>query len=73
MPFGADTSKILTGAEALAAEFSHETIAPEHLLLALLVQAKGTVVACLQSACVDMTRTAEKLRQRLGERGRFAV
>lgn len=73
VPFAADTSKILTGAEALAAEFSHDTIAPEHLLLALLVHAKGSVEACLQSAGVDLTRTVEKLRQRLVERGRFAV
>ena len=73
VPFGADTSKILTGAEALAAEFSHETIAPEHLLLALLVQAEGAVMACLKSAGVDMTRTIEKLRQRLSGRGRSAV
>lgn len=73
VPFGADTSTILTRAEALAGEFSHETIAPEHLLLAVLVQAKGAVVACLQSAGVDLTRTAERLRQRLGERGRSAV
>src|SRR5213595_2098879 len=70
MPFRADrltekTQEAIQQAQALAQEAQQQEITPEHLLLALLQQADGTVPPILQQIGVDPTRVAAELKTQL--------
>src|SRR5213082_2101574 len=70
MPFKPDrltekTQEAIQQAQALAQEAQQQEITPEHLLLALLQQADGTVPPILQQIGVDPTRVAAELKTQL--------
>src|SRR2546426_9125611 len=70
MPFKPDrltekTQEAIQQAQALAQEAQQQEITPEHLLLALLQQADGTVPPILQQIGVDPTRVAAELKAQL--------
>src|SRR5437899_1033326 len=70
MPFRADrltekTQEAIQQAQALAQEAQQQEITPEHLLLALLQQADGTVPPILQQIGVDPQRVATELKAQL--------
>src|SRR5437899_11693440 len=70
MPFRADrltekTQEAIQQAQALAQEAQQQEITPEHLLLALLQQADGTVPPILQQIGVDPSRVATELKAQL--------
>src|SRR5438105_13690126 len=70
MPFRADrltekSQEAIQQAQALAQEAQQQEITPEHLLLALLQQADGTVPPILQQIGVDPTRVAADLKAQL--------
>src|SRR5216117_3041167 len=70
MPFRPDrltekTQEAIQQAQALAQEAQQQEITPEHLLLALLQQADGTVPPILQQIGVDPTRVAAELKTQL--------
>src|SRR2546428_2664104 len=70
MPFKPDrltekTQEAIQQAQALAQEAQQQEITPEHLLLALLQQADGTVPPILQHIRVDPTRVAAELKAQL--------
>ena len=70
MPFRPDrltekTQEAIQQAQALAQEAQQQEITPEHLLLALLQQADGTVPPILQQVGVDPQRVATELKAQL--------
>src|SRR5919197_2474509 len=70
MPFRADrltekTQEAIQQAQTLAQEAQQQEITPEHLLLALLQQADGTVPPILQRIGVDPARVAAELTTQL--------
>src|SRR6059036_778240 len=70
MPFKPDrltekTQEAIQQAQALAQEAQQQEITPEHLLLALIQQADGTVPPILQQLGVDPTRVAAELKTQL--------
>src|ERR671937_1796276 len=70
MPFRADrltekTQEAIQQAQTLAQEAQQQEITPEHLLLALLQQADGTVPPILQRIGVDPARVAAELTAQL--------
>src|SRR5437870_3553565 len=70
MPFRPDrltekTQEAIQQAQALAQEAQQQEITPEHLLLALLQQADGTVPPILQQIGVDPSRVATELKAQL--------
>src|SRR5438045_3347451 len=70
MPFKPDrltekTQEAIQQAQALAQEAQQQEITPEHLLLALLQQADGTVPPILQQIGVDPSRVATELKAQL--------
>src|SRR5205809_3297599 len=70
MPFKPDrltekTQEAIQQAQALVQEAQQQEITPEHLLLALLQQADGTVPPILQQIGVDPTRVAAELKTQL--------
>src|SRR5881275_3290129 len=70
MPFRPDrltekTQEAIQQAQALAQEAQQQEITPEHLLLALLQQADGTVPPILQQIGVDPSRVAAELKTQL--------
>jgi ATP-dependent Clp protease ATP-binding subunit ClpB len=70
MPFRSDrltekTQEAIQQAQALAQEAQQQEITPEHLLLALLQQADGTVQPILRQIGVDPTRVTTELKAQL--------
>ena len=70
MPFRPDrltekTQEAIQQAQALAQEAQQQEITPEHLLLALLQQADGTVPPIVQQIGVDPSRVATELKAQL--------
>src|SRR2546428_5823700 len=70
MPFKPDrltekTQEAIQQAQALAQEAQAQELAPEHVPLALLQQADGTVPPILQQIGVDPTRVAAELKAQL--------
>jgi ATP-dependent Clp protease ATP-binding subunit ClpB len=70
MPFRADrltekTQEAIQQAQALAQEAQQQEITPEHLLLALLQQADGTVPPILRQIGVDPARVTSELKAQL--------
>src|SRR2546428_13122710 len=70
MPFKPDrltekTQEAIQQAQALAQEAQQQEITPEHLLLALLQQADGTVPPILQQIAFDPTRVAAEPKAQL--------
>src|SRR5438094_4820155 len=73
MPFRPDrltekTQEAIQQAQALAQEAQQQEITSEHLLLALLQQADGTVPPILQQIGVDPSRVATELKAQLDRR-----
>src|ERR1700736_6274341 len=70
MPFRPDrltekTQEAIQQAQALAQEAQQQEVTPEHLLLALLQQADGTVPPILQQVGVDPQRVASEVKAQL--------
>src|SRR5207248_10995336 len=59
------TQEAIQQAQALAQEAQQQEITPEHLLLALLQQADGTVPPIVQQIGVDPSRGATELKAQL--------
>src|SRR5437588_11966579 len=70
MPFKPDrltekTQEAIQQAQALAQEAQQQELTPEHLLLALLQQADGTVPPILQQIGVEPARVTTELKSQL--------
>ena len=70
MPFRADrltekTQEAIQQAQALAQEAQQQEITPEHLLLALLQQADGTVPPILRQVGVEPSRVESEVKAQL--------